>query len=307
MKFPDRPRELYAPISYALEEGGKRIRPLLVLMTHGLYSGNTEEALPLAAAVEMFHNFTLLHDDIMDNADMRRGKLAVHKKWDSNAAILSGDAMVICAYGLLRQMPEKHIPVLLDEFTKMSLEVCEGQQYDMNFENREDVTLEEYKEMIRLKTAVIFGASAKMGAVLGGAPEKDSEALYRFGVELGIAFQLQDDYLDTYGTPEVLGKAIGGDIIESKKTFLTITALNEAGGATRRAMLATFKDSVLPEEQKINRMKTIYDSLDVPGITRKVISRHIENASAELDSLSVDESEKAELKDIINTLAVRNK
>lgn len=305
--FPETPRGLYSPIVYTLEEGGKRIRPHIMLVACGLYSEKPEQALPMAGAVEVFHNFTLLHDDIMDNADVRRGKSTVHKKWGRNTAILSGDAMVIYAYSLIQEMPPQLLPQLFSEFNKMALEVCEGQQYDMDFEEREDVTLEEYTEMIRLKTAVIFGAAAKMGGIIGGAPEKDLEILYRFGIELGLAFQIQDDYLDTYGTPDMLGKAIGGDIVEGKKTFLTITALNEAGAATGRAILATFKDASLPEQQKINRVRTIYDSLDIPDITRDMIVRRLDNATVELDRLSADESKKAVLRQVIETLADRNK
>lgn len=305
--FPEEPRGLYAPIAYTLEEGGKRVRPQILLVACGLYSDTIDNALPMAGAVEVFHNFTLLHDDIMDNAEVRRGKSTVHKKWGHNTAILSGDAMVIYAYSLMEKLPAELLPRLLGEFNKMAMEVCEGQQYDMDFEKREDVTLDEYKEMIKLKTAVIFGAAAKMGGIIGGAPAEELDILYRFGLELGLAFQVQDDYLDTYGTPDVLGKSIGGDIIEGKKTFLTITALNEAGGATARAMLSTFKDDSLPEQQKINRIRTIYDSLDIPEVTREVIKGHLNNASSLLDRLSVSEDKKTTFRGMIETLDNRNK
>ncbi|MCD7970517.1 MAG: polyprenyl synthetase family protein [Alistipes sp.] len=307
LTFPEHPSHLYAPISYTLEEGGKRLRPMLLLTVCDMYGGPVEQALPCAGALEVFHNFTLLHDDIMDNAELRRGKSAVHKKWNHNTAILSGDAMCIYSYHLLQQSPPALLPRLMAEFNKMALEVCEGQQYDMDFQFREDVSMEQYNDMIRLKTAVIFGAAAKMGGLLAGAPEKDLDLLYEFGTELGIAFQIQDDYLDTYGTSEILGKQIGGDIEESKKTFLAINALNEAGAATRRALLATFADHKLPLPHKIGRVRTIYDSLDIPRITRKIIGRYLENASGLVARLTVDEQTASPLYGIIQSLADRNK
>ncbi|MCC8036283.1 MAG: polyprenyl synthetase family protein [Rikenellaceae bacterium] len=305
LSFPENPLHLYAPISYTLEEGGKRLRPLLTLIVCYLYGGDIQKALPCAGAIEVFHNFTLLHDDIMDNADIRRGKSAVHKKWDANTAILSGDAMVIYSYHLLQKSPAHLLPQLLADFNTMALEVCEGQQYDMDFESRDDVTLEEYESMIKLKTAVIFGAAAKMGGILAGAPEGDLKFLYDFGTELGLAFQIQDDYLDTYGTSELLGKQVGGDIEESKKTFLAITALNEAGAATRRALVSTFADRKLPLAHKIGRVKTIYDSLDIPRITRKVVAKHLDCASELLDHLSIEDP--APLRQVIRALEDRNK
>lgn len=307
LPFPVEPSELYTPIRYILEEGGKRIRPLLLMIINDLYEGIEQSALPCAGALEVFHNFTLLHDDIMDNAGIRRGKPTVYRKWGGNTAILSGDAMVIYSYHLLQQSPAEKLPGLFREFNKMALEVCEGQQYDMDFETRGDVSLDEYLSMIRLKTAVIFGAAAKMGGIIAGAPDKDLETLYEYGVQLGLAFQIQDDYLDTYGTSELLGKQVGGDIAESKKTFLAISALDEAGAATRRALLGTFSDRSLPLQHKINRVKTIYDSLDIPHLTRKVIARHLKKAAELVASLSVGKESAAPLLDLIVSLEDRSR
>lgn len=307
LEFPSEPERLYAPIVYSMEGGGKRLRPMMVLMAYNLFGSDVERALPCAGAIEMFHTFTLLHDDIMDNAEVRRGRPSVHKHWDRNTAILSGDGMVICAYKLLQQSPPELLPEIMREFNKMAIEVCEGQQYDIDFESRDEVPLPEYMNMIRLKTAVLFAGATKIGAMAAGASERDCEAIYRFGLELGLAYQLQDDYLDTYGTSEKLGKNIGGDIAESKKTFLTITALQEAGGATHRAMLATFRDGSLPLAQKISRIRTIYNSLDIPGITVNAIEEHLGRASAALAELSVDAAKTAPLRDLVDALRNRNK
>ena len=307
LKFPAAPEKLYAPISYSLEGGGKRLRPMIVVMACNLFADDAPKSLPCAAAIEMFHTFTLLHDDIMDNADIRRNKPAVHRKWDQNTAILSGDAMMICAYRLLQQVEPGLLPAVMHEFNKLAIEVCEGQQYDIDFESRDNVSLDEYMDMIRLKTAVLFAGAAKIGAIAGGASEADCEAVYRFGLELGLAYQLQDDYLDTYGTEQTLGKKIGGDIAESKKTFLTINALREAGDATRRAILATFRDKSHPLEQRISRIRTIYSSLDIPDITLTAIESHLRKAVEALDSLSVDVAKTAPLKDLITALRNRNK
>ncbi len=300
--FPAVPAGLYGPIKYALDAGGKRLRPALVLMGYNVFADDVERALPAAAALEMFHTFTLLHDDIMDNAPVRRGAPSVHSKWGANTAILSGDAMMIGAYKLLEEVP--HFPAVFREFNKLASEVCEGQQMDMDFEGRDDVTLDEYMEMIRLKTAVLMAGAAKIGAIAAGAPAEDAEAIYRYGIELGLAFQLQDDYLDTYGTPETLGKNIGGDIAEAKKTFLAITAMEQAGDATRRAILATFGDNTHPLRQKVDRIRTIYSSLDVPELTLAAVERHLGAAAAALDSVG---RETGALRETITTLRNRNK
>ncbi len=302
LEFPAEPEGLYAPIRYALESGGKRVRPALVLMAYGAFASDVEKALPAAAALELFHTFTLLHDDIMDNAPVRRGRDSVHSRWGANTAILSGDAMMIEAYKLLEGVP--HLGEVLHEFNKLALEVCEGQQLDMDFEGREDVMLAEYMNMIRLKTAVLIAGAAKIGAIAAGAPKKDAEAIYKYGVELGLAFQLQDDYLDTYGTAETLGKNIGGDIAEGKKTFLTITALAEAGEATQRAILSTFRDTTHSLDQKVGRIRTIYNSLDVPQITLAAVEKHLKAASAALDTVDGDVEA---LREMVEVLRGRNK
>lgn len=307
IKFPEQPAKLYEPVSYSLLDGGKRVRPALLLIAADIFGAKPEDAMPCAGAVEMFHNFTLLHDDIMDNAEVRRGKSSVHAKWGSNVAILSGDAMVICSYKLLQQARAEVLPDVMAEFNKMALEVCEGQQFDLDFESREDVSIEEYMNMIRLKTAVLFAGSAKIGGLVAGASGEECELLYRFGLELGMAFQLQDDYLDTYGTAETLGKNIGGDIGEGKKTFLTITALNEAGAATRRAMLATFSEKKLPLVHKMGRIKTIYNSLDVPEITRAEVKKYLDNATEALGKLEARGRDVTLLREMVDTLANRNK
>lgn len=302
-----RPQELYDPVRYIMEEGGKRLRPQLLMIVADMYGASDAKTLPVAAAVEVFHNFTLLHDDLMDNSAVRRGKPSVFKQWGQNAAILSGDAMVIFAYHLLEKCDPALLPPVLTEFNRMGLEVCEGQQFDMNFESRDDVTLDEYKEMIRLKTSVIFAVAAKLGGILAGAPAADCATLYEFGTELGLAFQIQDDYLDTYGDAEVLGKSVGDDIAESKKTFLAINALSEAGAATRRAILATFADEKLPLSHKISRIKTIYDSLDIPEITRGIVANHLGRALELLGTLSVEAPKTERLRELITIFANRNK
>jgi geranylgeranyl diphosphate synthase type II len=289
-------------MKYALDAGGKRLRPSLVVMAYDVFADDVRRVLPAAAALELFHTFTLLHDDIMDNAALRRGAPSVFSKWGANTAILSGDAMMIAAYKLLEGVP--HLPQVFAEFNKLASEVCEGQQMDMDFEGRGDVTIEEYMEMIRLKTAVLMAGAAKIGAIAAGAPAADAEAIYKYGIELGLAFQLQDDYLDTYGTPEVLGKNIGGDIAEAKKTFLAITAMEQAGAATRRAILATFGDTSHSLRQKVDRIRTIYNSLDVPELTLAAVEQHLAAAAAALDSLG---REAGALRETITILRNRNK
>ena len=257
--FPAEPELLYAPIGYSLGGGGKRLRPMLVMLSCGIFSDQIQSALPAAAAVEMFHNFTLLHDDIMDNAAMRRGKPSVFARWGQNVAILSGDAMLICAYRLLSGVPAHLLPQILATFNQMALEVCEGQQYDMDFEQKQKVSVVEYMHMIELKTSVLLAGSAVIGATLGGASEEDCRKLRRFAVELGLAFQLQDDLLDSYGD-ERLGKAIGGDILEGKKTYLMVTAMSRADEATREILRHTYRDATLTDAEKIEMCRVVSES-----------------------------------------------
>ena len=228
LKFTRQPQGLYAPVSYVLSIGGKRIRPLLMLMAYNLYREDVEHIFPQATGIEVYHNYTLLHDDLMDKADRRRGKPTVHKVWNENTAILSGDAMLVLAYQFMAQCPPECLKEVMDLFSQTALEICEGQQLDMDFETRKDVTEAEYMEMIRLKTSVLLSCSLKMGALLAGASPEDAGHLYDFGIHLGLAFQLKDDLLDVYGNPEVFGKNIGGDILCNKKTYLLIKAYEQA-------------------------------------------------------------------------------
>ena len=284
--FPAEPELLYAPIGYSLAGGGKRLRPMLLALACGIFSDDIQQALPAAAAVEVFHNFTLLHDDIMDNAAMRRGKPSVYAKWGQNVAILSGDAMLICAYRLLGAIQPRFLPQVLAVFNTMALEVCEGQQYDMDFETKSKVSVVEYMHMIELKTSVLLAGAVVIGATLGGASEEECRKLLRFAIELGLAFQLQDDLLDSYGD-ERLGKAIGGDILEGKKTYLMITAMSHADEPTREVLRSTYRNASLSDREKIDTVKAIYDRLDIPRLTEQQISVRFERALSILDTLSV--------------------
>ena len=294
--FPAEPELLYAPIGYSLAGEGKRLRPMLLALACGIFSDDIQQALPAAAAVEVFHNFTLLHDDIMDNAAMRRGKPSVFAKWGQNVAILSGDAMLICAYRLLSAIPAHLLPQVLATFNEMALEVCEGQQYDMDFEHKAKVSVVEYMHMIELKTSVLLAGSVVIGATLGGASDEDCRKLRRFAVELGLAFQLQDDLLDSYGD-ERLGKAIGGDILEGKKTYLMITAMSHADEPTREILRTTYRNPELSDKEKIRTVKEIYDRLDVPRLTEQQISLRFERALAILDTLSVGPERTKRMRD----------
>ena len=304
--FPAEPELLYAPIGYSLGGGGKRLRPMLVMLSCGIFSDQIQSALPAAAAVEMFHNFTLLHDDIMDNAAMRRGKPSVFARWGQNVAILSGDAMLICAYRLLSGVPAHLLPQILATFNQMALEVCEGQQYDMDFEQKQKVSVVEYMHMIELKTSVLLAGSAVIGATLGGASEEDCRKLRRFAVELGLAFQLQDDLLDSYGD-ERLGKAIGGDILEGKKTYLMVMALSKASAAEHRILASTYSDPTLSDQQKIARVREVFDKLGVARLTEQQINHRFERALNILDTLSVQSEGTARLREYAGSLIGRNK
>ena len=303
-EFPAEPELLYAPIGYSLAGGGKRLRPMLLTLSCGIFSDDVKQALPAAAAVEVFHNFTLLHDDIMDNAAVRRGKPSVHAKWGQNVAILSGDAMMIYAYRLLSSVPANLLPQVISTFTTMALEVCEGQQYDMDFEEKPKVSVVEYMHMIELKTSVLLAGSVVIGAMLGGASDEDCRRLRRFAVELGLAFQLQDDLLDSYGDQR-LGKAIGGDILEGKKTYLMITAMSHADEATREMLRTAYRDPALSDAEKIGKVKSIYDRLDVPRLTEQQIQLRFERALSILDTLSVAPSRTQRMRDYAMSLMDR--
>ena len=303
LPFPEEPDTLYEPIVYSLGKGGKRLRPLLAMMACNIFSDDVACALPCAAAVEVFHNFTLLHDDIMDNAAVRRGKPSVYAKWGQNVAILSGDAMLICAYRLLGEVPAQLLPQILSTFNTMALEVCEGQQYDMDFERKPKVSVVDYMHMIELKTSVLLAGATTIGALLGGASEEDCRKLRRFAIELGLAFQLQDDLLDSYGD-ERLGKAIGGDILEGKQTYLMITAISRADEPTREVLRSTHR-SQMPDAEKIATIKAVYDRLDIPRLTEQQISLRFERALGILDTLSVEKSRTERMREYALSLMGR--
>ena len=306
MEMPAEPELLYIPISYSMQGGGKRLRPVLLMLTYSLFADDYQRALPAAAAIEVFHNFTLLHDDIMDNALLRRGKPSVYAKWGKNVAILSGDAMMIEAYRLLGRTQTDNLSPILSVFSQTALEVCEGQQYGMDFETKQKVSVVEYMRMIELKTSVLLAGAVVIGAMLGGASEEDCKALRRFAIELGLAFQLQDDLLDSYGD-ERLGKAIGGDILEGKKTYLMITAMSRADEEQREVLRSTHLDPKLSDQEKIDRIKTLYNALDVPHLTEQQIAVRFERALAQLDTLQVDPARVEHLREYAKSLMGRNK
>ena len=308
LPYPSRPEGLYEPIRYVLQMGGKRIRPVLLLLSYCACrpEGNPEEAMPAALGIETYHNYTLLHDDLMDRAPLRRGKPTVHKMWDDNTAILSGDTMLILAYRLMQQC---HRPDVLELFTHTALEIGEGQQYDMNFERRMNVTEEEYIEMIRLKTSVLLACSARIGAMLAGASEHDAQQLYRFAEQLGLAFQLQDDYLDVYGNPDVFGKEIGGDILCGKKTYLLIQAWGLADEATRNELAGWLGAAPECGAEKIKAVTQIYNRLGIPERCRQAINGFFEQARHTLweEPLSLPPAQRQPLWDYAQSLMGRNK
>ncbi len=290
------PKNLYQPVQYILGLGGKRMRPILTLMTAEAFGGKMEDALDAALAIEMFHNFSLVHDDIMDDAPLRRGKTTVHEKWDVNTGILSGDAMLILAYQFLESYPAETYKKLTKLFSKTALEVCEGQQYDVDFETRDDVTIPEYIKMIEYKTSVLVAAAMKMGALVANAPQKEAEAIYEFGRNLGIAFQLQDDYLDAFGDPKTFGKQVGGDIMENKKTYLYLKSLEKALKDDQEGLLHLY--SIKPEDAdaKIEAAKTIFMESGAVDETKKAIERYTQTAFDVLDTLDLPAARKQLLK-----------
>ena len=304
---PAEPELLYTPIVYSMSNGGKRLRPTLLLAAYNIFAEDVAKAMPAATAIEMFHNFTLLHDDIMDNALVRRGRPSVYAKWGSNVAILSGDAMLIVAYSHLQKCPKESLPLIFEIFNTMALQVCEGQQYDMDFESRQKVSVVDYMTMIELKTSVLLAGAVSIGAVLGGASEEDCRKLNRFALELGLAFQLQDDLLDSYGDEKELGKKIGGDILEGKKTFLMMQAMSHADESQREILRSTYKDDSLSEQEKITRVKAVYDALDIRRMTEQQISTRFERAISILDSLSVGTEAVAEMREFALSLIGRTK
>lgn len=303
--YPNFPERLYEPIRYVLGLGGKRIRPVFVLLACNLFSDDVNKAIEPAIGLEIFHNFTLLHDDIMDRADLRRGNLTVHKKWCDNVAILSGDAMQIDAYRHVIKAPQEKLKEVLDLFSQTAIEVCEGQQYDMDFEDRCNVTLEEYIEMIRLKTAVLVACSLKIGALIGGADEHDAELLYNFGINFGLGFQLQDDLLDVYGDAGKFGKNIGGDILCNKKTYLLITALNTADANTKKELEKWLLETVFDPQEKIEAITSIYNKLNIKEQCRRMIEEYSRKAFRALQHLKCSEQQKEMLIAYANSLMQR--
>lgn len=306
IQFPDQPKDLYEPIRYMLSVGGKRMRPVLVLMGCDAFSGNTGEAIPAAMAIEVFHNFTLLHDDIMDNAPLRRSKSTVHEKWNSSIAILSGDAMFVKACELMMQVNDKHIREVMNIFLRTSTEVCEGQQMDMNFEKETAVSITDYLKMIGLKTAVLLGCSLQIGAIIAGADVIQSKHLYEFGKNIGIAFQLQDDLLDVYGDAKKFGKQTGGDIIANKKTFLILKAL-EVAQAHQLFILNQWINNTIREEeqQKIEAIKNMFDILEVRKLAEQEMEKYCIRALQHLNALAVPAENKIALEKFAELLMVR--
>ena len=291
--YKKQPQSLYAPINYTLALGGKRIRPALLLLANDLFNGKPEKAINAALAIEVFHNFTLVHDDIMDNAPIRRGKPTVFKKWDVNTAILSGDVMLVEAYQLLAACDTVVLPELLKLFNKTAVEVCEGQQYDMLFEKAADVTIDNYLKMIELKTAVLLGTSLKMGAIIAGASKSDAKHFYEFGKNIGVAFQLMDDILDVYGNPEKFGKQVGGDILANKKTYLLLKTMELANGTLRKELEFCLNSKTLSPENKITRVKSIYNQLKIKEKSIDEMNHFYNTAIAHLDSIEVPKEKKA--------------
>lgn len=289
------PVNLYEPIGYALSMGGKRLRPVMVLLAYNLFNETVEEAVPAAMAIEVFHNFTLLHDDIMDQAPTRRNSLTVYKKYNDNVAILSGDAMSIMAYNYLLKCNFSDPVPSIRLFSQTALEVCEGQQLDMDFETRADVSIPEYLNMIRLKTGVLLACSLKIGALAANAPEKNAELIYDFGINLGIAFQLQDDLLDVFADPEKFGKKIGGDIVSNKKTFLLLKALELADGGDRKIILDWISKKEFNPEEKIEAVTNIYNHLNIKKITEDCIEEYYREAMQVLGEMDVPLERKTEL------------
>lgn len=305
MAIERRPASLYEPIEYVLSIGGKRIRPVLMLLAYNLYREDVDRIMPQAIALETYHNYTLLHDDLMDKADMRRGKPTVHRKWGENAAILSGDSMLVLAYQRMAQCEGAYLKKVLDLFTETALQIGEGQQYDMEFEQRNDVTEGEYIEMIRLKTSVLLACALKIGAIMADAPDGDAENLYLFGEKIGLAFQLQDDYLDVYGDPAVFGKGIGGDIVSNKKTYMLINALNYANDAQREELSKWIGAADFDRKEKIAAVTRLYNEIGIDRMAQDKISCYFEESKHYLEALNVNPASKAELAAYVQLLMKR--
>ncbi len=293
--YDRKPQSLYEPIKYVLSMGGKRIRPVLMLLAYNLFKDDPESILMPACALETYHNYTLLHDDLMDNADLRRGHQTVHRRWDANTAILSGDSMLVLAYQRMAQCSADKVQEVLNLFTETALEIGEGQQYDMDFEHRNDVREEEYIEMIRLKTSVLLACATKIGAILADASAQDADNIYRFGEQMGLAFQLQDDFLDVYGDTKVFGKAIGGDIVSNKKTYMLINAFNRADAAQRAELERWIEAKDFDAKEKIAAVTRIYNEIGIDRLAMEKIKFYFNESKKYLDAVSVAPERKAEL------------
>lgn len=305
IEIPEEPKSLYDPITYTMDSRGKRLRPVITLMGCDLFDGSLSKAMPAAIGMEIFHNFTLLHDDIMDRSPMRRGKPSVYKKWGTNTAILSGDTMFVHANEQVCKTDSKHLRKVLAVFNEVARQVCEGQQYDMDFETTDNVSIADYIRMVRLKTAVLIAGSLKIGAIIGGAPAKEQERLYQFGESIGIAFQLQDDFLDAFGNEELVGKQLGNDIVTNKKTFLYLKALEEAKDNTRKTLIETYTSNEDPKK-KVDAVRRIYKQLRMDEIARAEMNKYFHLANKSLEAINVPDDRKTDLREFARKLEDRN-
>lgn len=306
MTYDRKPYSLYEPVEYVLSLGGKRVRPVLMLMGYEMYKPDPEKIIDVAIGLETYHNFTLLHDDLMDNADVRRGKPTVHKRWGANTAVLSGDTMLVMAYCNIAKAPSDCAQEIMSLFNETALQISEGQQYDMEFELRDDVTEQEYIEMIRLKTSVLLACALKMGAIMAGAPADDADKLYLIGERIGLAFQLQDDYLDVFGDPEVFGKAIGGDIMENKKTFMLINALLKSSPSQRQELERWLSTKNPVAEDKIAAVTRIYKEIGVDVMAQDRIKKYFDEAEALIAEVNLPDERKTELRRMAAQMLMRN-
>lgn len=306
-EYVEEPYSLFEPIKYIMEDGGKRLRPVLTLMAYNLYRDDIEKAFKSAIGIEIFHNYTLLHDDVMDDAELRRGRQTVHKKWNSNVAILSGDAAAITAYKYIETVEDTYLRRVIDGFNQVAMDVCKGQQYDMEFETRDDVTEEEYIQMIYLKTSVLIAGSMRHGALIAGAPEHEYKALYDFGGYLGLVFQLQDDFLDVYGEVEEFGKKIGGDILCNKKTYMLIKALELAGEEDKASLREWLNKERFNPAEKIKDVTEIYNRAGIKEVVMAKIDDYLEKSRAALDKVNVAEERKVRFYEMIDYIGGRKK
>lgn len=296
LSYERKPESLYAPVKYVLSMGGKRIRPTLMLLAYNMFKDDPERILMQAVGLETYHNYTLLHDDLMDHADLRRGHETVHKRWNDNQAVLSGDTMLVLAYERMAQGLTDKLGEVLSLFTQTALEIGEGQQYDIDFETRNDVSEEEYIEMIRLKTSVLLACALKIGALLGGASQTDADNLYKFGEQIGLAFQLQDDYLDVYGDPKVFGKAVGGDIASNKKTYMLINAFNCADDRQRKELQRLIGAETFDRDEKVAAVTALYNEIGIDKMAKDKMDFFFEQSKRYLDAVNISEERKQELR-----------